>query len=420
MGAIIVHPTDPQADASSLTQAITRANDGDVIFVQPGHYSPTRTGERLPLTLPPGVSLIGVAASQCIIDGEGQFAPSFNPIATDLSVLVLGDYSSVCRVTVTNGGGHGIAVPPGASAIITHTTLSRHGDHGIFLCGVANATITYCEFFQNGLQRFEPALPRGVGARQGHHIFAEARAGQRNQIQVSDNVMRECFADGLAFICFFPEPDAVEFHALVQRNTIEQSERGGLLCSGSFGPSHNKLRLVVTDNILRDNKQVGISLIGALPLAAKVPQATNVQALLSGNTISGSPVGLLAQAAIGEARQNSCRLTVESNQFTECSKSAIRLVGAMGMENVKTEGNELFAFVTRNSLPEGASSVLVQGAGGPATGTIQDNTASVRFLSNVSATPPEHGFIISNGLPGNRADVLSGSQPATRAQGNIL
>ena len=186
MRTIVVHPSDLQATVSSVTQALKDAKAGDVVLVQPGHYSPTRTGEQLPLVVPAGVAVVGAAPASCCIDGEGQFAPSFNPIRTDLSVLVLNDHSSISHLTITNGGGHGVAVPPGVSASVQHCTISHHGDHGVYLCGVTEAVVTQCEFFSNGQQRFEPSLPRGVGARQGHHVFAEARAGQRNHIVISE------------------------------------------------------------------------------------------------------------------------------------------------------------------------------------------------------------------------------------------
>jgi hypothetical protein len=305
MPTIIVHPSDTQADASSITQALKQAKAGDSVLVQAGRYSPTLTGEQLPLVVPAEVSLIGAGQASCCIDGEGQFAPSFNPISPELSVLTLGQQATVSHLAVTNGGGHGIAVPSGTSAIIQHCTISQHGDHGVYLCGVADAVVTKCEFFANGRKRFEPSLPRGVGARQGHHVFAEARSGQRNHIVIADNTMRECFADGLAFICFFSEPDAVSFEAVVQRNTIEGSERGGLLFCGSFGPTRNHLRLTITDNILRNNKQFGLSIIGAFPLGTKVPQETRVAAMVSGNTITGSPIGILAQGGRNTAEYQS-------------------------------------------------------------------------------------------------------------------
>jgi hypothetical protein len=366
------------------------------------------------------VSVIGAAKESCCVDGEGQFAPSFNPISTDLSIFTLSDRSSVSNLTVTNSGGHGIAVPPGVSATVHHCTVSQHGDHGVYLCGVANAAITHCEFLCNGRKRFEPPLPRGVGARQGHHIFAEARAGQRNHIVVSGNTMRECFADGLAFVCFFSEPDTVAFEALVQRNTIEDSERGGLLFAGSFGPWRNHLRLTIADNTLRNNKQFGLSVIGAFPLGGKVPHETSVHATVNGNTISGSPIGILVQGAVGEAHNNSSSFTLVHNRIADCGRNALRLVGAVGVGGVATRGNALAAVLAWNSCTGSVPAVVVQGAGGVATGGVTNNSATVQLVANASSAPYEQAFLVSDGLPENQAAVAPGGHAWTRKDGNLL
>jgi hypothetical protein len=383
-------------------------------------YSPTRSGEQLPLKIPANVTVLGASKDACIIDGEGQFAPSFNPIRTEMSVVELADGVWVSGLTITNGGGHGIGAPLGTTVHVSNCALSQHGDHGLYLCGVTEAVVTGCEFFENGRQRFEPTLPRGVGARQGHHIFAEARHGQRNRLIISDNRMRACFADGIAFICFFPEPDAVSFRATIQRNTIEDSERGGLLFSGSFGPIRNRLDIVATENILRGNKQFGIGVLTAIPLAEPVPQEATVTAMLSNNTISASPIGVLIQGAIGEARRNHCVVTLDGNRIANWSKNAIRLIGAVGGDNVQTEGNRVTASVTRNSFSGSSPAVVLQGAGGTAKSTPQQNVVAARVVGNSSEGLQEQAFVVSNGMAGNSADIVAGSQAVTRKEGNLL
>jgi len=420
MRTIVVHPTDPQAEAASLTQAFALATAGDTVLVGPGVYSPTRSGERLPLKIPANVTVLGASKDACIIDGEGQFAPSFNPIRTDLSVVELADGVWVSGLTITNGGGHGIGAPLGTTVSVSNCTLSQHGDHGLYLCGVTEAVVTDCEFFENGRQRFEPTLPRGVGARQGHHLFAEARYGQQNRLLISDNRMRACFADGIAFICFFPEPDAVSFRATILRNTIEDSERGGLLFSGSFGPAQNHLAIVAADNILRGNKQFGIGVLTAVPLAERVPQETTVTAMLSGNTISASPIGVSIQGAVGEAQRNQCLVTLDGNRIANWSKNAIRLVGAIGGDNVRTEGNRVTASVSRNILSGGSPAVVLQGAGGTAKSTPQQNAVTARVVGNLSDRMPEQTFVVSNGMTGNTAEIVAGSQAVMRKEGNLL
>src|SRR4051794_24153905 len=118
MNAMYVHPDDAGADARSLSTALAMARAGDVVLVGPGVYAPSRTGEVLPLRVPSGVAVDGAGSDRCIVDGEGQFEPSFGPIQPDLAVVVLADGSSLSGVEVTNGGGHGVGGPPGISATI--------------------------------------------------------------------------------------------------------------------------------------------------------------------------------------------------------------------------------------------------------------------------------------------------------------
>ena len=392
MRAIRVQPNDlsnaSSVDATSLSQAVQAAQSGDVILLEPGTYAPAQTGERLPVRIPVGVAVEGAGADDCIIDGEGVGEPSFHPIQ-----------------------------PVGGNATIRNCTISRHGDHGIFVCGVTEAIITQCVFQHNGLKRFEPKLPRGVGARQGHHVFAEARHGQANRLIVTDNVMQDCFADGIAFICFFPEPDQVAYAATILRNSIESSERGGLLFSCSFGPSHNRFHIVAADNILRKNKQFGINIITALPLAEKVPQHNQLHGLFSGNTISESPIGIAVQGAVGEAQHNACAVVLDRNQIVDCAKNALRLVGATGMDGVATQHNTLEAVVSRNTI---TGSVVVQGAGGPSGATLRGNTATVGLQRNTGTASDAQNIQVSDGLAGNQAGIANGSQAYQRTTEDLL
>lgn len=415
MTTIFVHPTDRAADVSSLSQALQQAWPGDVVVLGAGNYGPSSTGERLPLRIPVGVAVEGGRAEDCVLDGEDRFEPSFHPIRADLSVVLIEDGASLAGVTVTNGGGHGIGVPLGASVTIRNCHLSRHGDHGIFVCGAAQAVITNCVFEHNGLKRFAPELPRGAGARQGHHIFAEARHGQLNQLLVSDNTMRDCFADGIAFVCFFPEPDGVSFGARILRNTIEESERGGLLFSCSFGPCQNRSQILAVDNILKNNKQFGLNIMTAVPLADRVPQHNHLRALIAGNTISESSLGIAVHGALSEAHHNRCEVTLDQNRVADCGTNAIRLLGASGASGVATRGNTLEATVSRNTL---SGSMVIQGAGGPSAATLQDNSVSIRLSGNSGAAEELVG--VSDGPTGNTATVRNGGQAYQRTRDDLV
>ncbi len=415
MTMLFVHPTDRTADVSSLSQALQRTQPGDVVVLGAGRYGPSTTGERLPLRIPAGVAVEGGRAEDCVLDGEGRFEPSFHPIRAELSVVLIEDGASLAGVSVTNGGGHGIGVPLGASVLIRNCHLSRHGDHGIFVCGAAQAIVTNCLFEHNGLKRFAPELPRGAGARQGHHIFAEARHGQPNQLLVSDNIMRACFADGVAFVCFFREPDGVSFGARILRNTIEASERGGLLFSCSFGPCQNRYQILAVDNILKDNKQFGLNIMTAVPLADRVPQHNHLRALIAGNTISDSPLGIAVHGALSEAHYNRCEVTLDQNRIANCATNALRLLGASGAPGVATQGNTLEATVSRNTL---SGSVVIQGAGGPSAATLQDNSVSVRLSGNSGTA--EESARVSDGPTGNTATVRAAPQAYQRTQDNLV
>ena len=254
----------------------------------------------------------------------------------------------------------------------------------------------------------------------GHHIFAEARAGQRNHLFVTDNTMRRCFADGLAFICFFPEPDAVSFDATVLRNTIEDCERGGLLFSCSFGPASNRQALTVTDNILRGNKQFGVNILTAIPLAEKVPQHGQLTALLSGNTITNSPVGIAVHGALGEAQHNTCRIVIDRNEIANWKAHAVRLVGGSGLDNVETTDNEVVATLSRNVFNGKSPAVVMQGAGGTAHSHTSRNRVTARVLANDLDSAGDQPILVSNGRPDNQAEVQTAGDPYVRRTEDLL
>ena len=421
MSVIYVHPQDVRADAPSLSRALAMAQAGDVLLVGPGVYAPSRTGEVLPLRIPLGVAVEGAGADRCTVDGEGQLVPSFGPIRPDLAVVVLGDASSLSGVEVTNGGGHGIGAPPGISTTVRDCAITRHRDHGIYLCGVDQAQIVGCTFRDNGLAQFRPTLPRGTGSpQQGHQIFAEARHGQRNRLLIADNAMRGCFADGVAFVCFAPEPDGVVFEATIVRNTIEASGRGGLLFACSFGPSGNHQRIVAAGNILRDNQQYGIQAVVASPHADPVPSDNRLDALFAANEIVGSPIGIFVRGAGGECHHNVGEIAIDRNTITPRDRHAIRIVGAIGVSGVRTADNVLRVVLSRNVLAGSASSVAVQGAASIPGSEAQDNLVALRLIENEVAAPPERAFVVSDGAAGNRVEVDAGSQAYARSDDDLL
>ena len=421
MNAISVHPEDAGADARSLSAALAMAQPGDVVLVGPGVYAPSRTGETLPLRIPPGVAIEGAGADCCVVDGEGLFEPSFGPIDPALAVVVLGDGSSLSGVEVTNGGGHGIGVPPGVSATVRDCAITRHGDHGVFLGGVDQALIVGCTFRDNGLKQYRPTLPRGTGSpQQGHQIFAEAHHGQRNRLVIADNTMHGCFADGVAFVCFYPEPDGVTFEATILRNTIEASGRGGLLFSCSFGPSGNRQRIVAAGNVLRNNEQYGIQAVVASPHADPVPPGNRLDALFAANEIVGNPVGIFVRGAGGECHQNVGDIVIDRNTISTADQPAIRIAGALGITGVRTADNTLRVVLSRNVLTSSVPIVSVQAAAHVPGSETQGNVVRLRLLDNQADAAPEQAFVVSDGAAGNRVEVDADGQAYSRTEDDLL
>ena len=421
MNVMYVHQVDVGADAGSISEALARARAGDVVLVGPGVYSPSRTGEVLPLRIPDGVTVEGAGADLCVLDGEGWFEPSFGPIDPELAVVVMGDRSSLSGVTVTNGGGHGIGAPPGVVVTIRDCAVIRHGDHGVYVCGVNEALIVGCTFRENGLKQYRPTLPRGTGSpQQGHQIFAEARHGERNRLVIADNVMRDCFADGVAFVCFYPEPDEVVFEATIVRNTIEASGRGGLLFACSFGPSGNRRRIVAAGNVLRDNRQYGIQAVVASPHADPVPSNNRLEALFAGNEIVGSPLGIFVRGGGGECHHNLGEIVIDRNTISTDGQHAIRIVGAIGVDGVSSVGNELRVVVSRNSLTGGSPGVAAQAAASSPGGEVVGNVVSLRAFGNQVEGSPEQAFVVSDCLAGNRVEVEPGSQAYLHTDDDLL
>jgi hypothetical protein len=398
------------ADRRSLTEALAGARAGDVVLVGPGVYSPARTRETVPLRVPPGVSVVGADHTTCVIDGDGLFEPSFDPIQLESAVVILGEGARLSGVTVRNGGGHGVVIPPGVTAEVHDSAISGHGQHGLYLCGVAEALVTGCRFFDNGLKRFEPAV-HGAKARQGHHVFATAQEGQRNRVIVVDNTMQACFADGIAVVCL-PAPDEVTLSTTILRNTIERSERSGLLFSASFGSTRNRHRIVAADNVLRDNAQFGIGIIGAIPLAQPRPRENELSAVVAGNTISGSTMGIFVRGAVGDAQRNHCDVTVDRNDVSGYSAHAIRLVAGLGTEGVTTSDNTIDAALSRNTLSGGIPAVLVESASG--AGDVRNNRVVVQLLDNRTDVPSEAAIVVGKGADGNDVHVTPGSQGCGR------
>ena len=406
---IFVSPLDPIADAKSISEGLAIASPGTIVVLDAGHYSQSETNESFPIVVPSGVSLHGVNREHCLVDGEGHGTPSFDPIDPYHSLVVLEDGTTVAEVSITNGGANGISVLPRSRAAIRSCMITRNGQHGIYLCGGDEASVSDCRLSDNGLGQLRPTLPRGTAARQGHHIFVEARGGSRNRLRITNNMMQRCFADGIALVCFFSENDAVSSRATIAGNTVTDCGRAGLLVSCSFGPSHNDQSVTITHNVFKKNQETGISILPAIPLAAKVPEHNHTQVTITNNQIESSNVCLALHGAMGEAHSNHCDAIVVGNTITDWRLRGIHVVGALGVPKFATRQNVVTTTVSRNVLIGRSPALALQGVAGPTGCSLLENHVKARLLHNDTSASEAPTVILYREDTDNSVDLSESS-----------
>jgi hypothetical protein len=126
------------------------------------------------------------------------------------------------------------------------------------------------------------------------------------------------------------------------------------------------------------------------------------------------------QGAAGEAHHNVCRVTIDRNRIVSCSRNAVRLVGAMGVDEAPTHDNTLHAEVSRNRITGSPPAVIVQGAGGAAKSDLRQNTVRTRLIDNLVDPPSAQTIVVSNGRVNNQAEVIEGSQDVTWTDRDLL
>ena len=155
---IYVHPTqgddaasgDSLAPFKTLTRALQQSRPGVIIQLSRGTYS-VETGERFPLLITAGVSVLGNLPGQgqgVILTGSGRYdSPSFGPQSV---TVVLQGSVELRGVTVTNPDvkGTGIWIES-ATPMVSGCTLSKCGREGILVTGKADPVITSCQFQDN-------------------------------------------------------------------------------------------------------------------------------------------------------------------------------------------------------------------------------------------------------------------------------
>jgi uncharacterized protein DUF1565 len=416
---LYVSASDPVASYASISAGLLQAISGDTVLVSAGHYSPSQTGERFPLYVPPGVTLAGMGQSDSIIDGEGAMDVSFRPVREEQSLVLLGDASTLSGFAVINGGGNGVSNQPGARVLIARNEICRHGQHGILVSGPREAVIQDNIFVDNGTKRFSPLTPRGVYGRQGHHVFVQGKGGANNRIIIVDNTMTRAYADGVAMVVFFDEPAGVSMHVSVMNNLIEQSERRGLTIAASFSSPRHRVMIDVRRNILRDNAEYAMVAGAARPLATSLISDSHLRLQVFDNECRDSAEGIALFGAFGPAEANHLDATIVGNLISGVKGHAIRVIGGIGYHGHAAYANRVRALISHNRV-EAAQGIPIFIQGGVAEGQeeVTDNEVLAQVNDNtLPHVPGKPAVVINDGLLGNMVHLNELAQDYERVGG---
>jgi Protein of unknown function (DUF1565) len=416
---LYVSASDRTAPYSSISAALLHAVSGDTVLVGSGRYSPSQSGERFPLYVPPAVTLAGVGQGDSIIDGEGAMDLSFRPVREGESLVLLGDTSVLSGFAVLNGGGNGVSNQSGARVLITRNEIRGHGQHGVLISGPQEAVIKDNIFVDNGTRRFSPTTPRGVLGRQGHHIFVQGRGGADNRVIIVDNTMTRAYADGIAMVVFLDEPDGVSMHVSVFDNLIEQSERRGPTIAASFSSPRPQVMIDVRRNVLRDNTEYAIVAQAARPLATTLISDSYLRLQISDNECRNSAEGIALFGGFGPAEGNRLDATLVGNLISGMKGHAVRVIGGVGYRGHSARDNRVRALINRNRVEDaGGIPIFIQGGVAEAQEEATDNEVLAQVHGNELPTVAgKSSIVINDGLLGNAVYLGEPAQAYERAGG---
>jgi Right handed beta helix region len=416
---LYVSAGDLTASYASISAALQQAVSGDTVLVGSGRYSPSQTGERFPLYVPPGVTLAGMGQSDSSIDGEGAMDISFRPVCEGESLVLLGDGSVLSGLAVINSGGNGVSHQPGARVLITRNAICGHGQHGVLISGPHEAVIKDNIFVDNGTKRFSPMTPRGVQGRQGHHIFVQGKGGAENRVIIVDNTMTRAYADGIAMVVFFDEPDGVSMHVSVLDNLIEQSERRGLTIAASFSAPRHQVMIDVRRNVIRDNIEYAIVAQAARPLATTLISDSYLRVQIFDNECHHSAEGIALFGGFGPAEGNRLDATIVGNLISAMQGHAVRVIGGIGYHGYGAHDNRVRALISRNRVEdvEGIP-IFIQGGVAEAQEEATDNEVLAQVMGNRLPTVQGKPLVVINdGLLGNMVHLEEPAQAHERIGG---
>jgi hypothetical protein len=261
--------------------------------------------------------------------------------------------------------------------------------------------------------------PRGVQGRQGHHIFVQGKGGAENRVIIVDNTMTRAYADGIAMVVFFDEPDGVSMHVSVIDNLIEQSERRGLTIAASFSAPRHQVMIDVRRNVIRDNIEYAIVAQAARPLATTLISDSYLRVQIFDNECHHSAEGIALFGGFGPAEGNRLDATIVGNLISAMQGHAVRVIGGIGYHGYGAHDNRVRALISRNRIEdvEGIP-ILIQAGVAEAQEEATGNEVLAQVIGNKLPTVQgKPSVVINDGLLGNMVHLKEPAQAYERIGG---
>ncbi|HIK29435.1 MAG: S-layer homology domain-containing protein [Oscillatoriaceae bacterium SKW80] len=236
------------APLKTITKALERAQFGTIIQLAAGTYS-AANGERFPLIVPSGVSIIGDEAkkgSNIIIEGSGEFiSPTFS---RQNITIRLENESQLRGITVSNRATSGTAVwVESTNPTIANNTFTKSEREGIFITGTAQPIIAnniFTENLGNGI-----SLVRNAKGEIRGNIFKKTGYGLAIGEKAAPLVRENQISENRVGIVINGESRPV-----LRKNIIEKNLQDGIVVTMKSLPDLG-WRQDPGGNIIRENRQ---------------------------------------------------------------------------------------------------------------------------------------------------------------------
>lgn len=232
----------------TITYAVQQAKAGTIVKLERGSYT-EQTGEVFPISVPPGVTLLGEEATKgqtvAIIGGGVFISPTF---ARQTAAILAGKDTEIRGISVTNPSVRGTGIwVESVNPKIKNCTFSNSHREGVFITGTGNPSIEKSVFSQNGGNGISTAsnakgeIKDNVFQNTG---FGLAIGGNSTPAIVGNQIIDN--VDGI-YINDSARP-------VLRGNTIENNKRDGIVVSTKGQPDLGNADSS-GNNIIRGNRQ---------------------------------------------------------------------------------------------------------------------------------------------------------------------